>query len=145
MYKKVIALAALMALSSFAQAQTMQEFEQTRGVEAENIYTLMSRHPSATSESKKVVNDIRENLGHSQLIIALIYSFGGKNFQKEHPSLAKKLKISDLSKVKQDISKSVLYAKMSCEKGNEDGCTMLKGLQEGCDNGNKDACKFLNQ
>ena len=30
MYKKVIALAALMALSSFAQAETMQEFERTR-------------------------------------------------------------------------------------------------------------------
>lgn len=144
MYKKVIALAALMALSSFAQAETMQEFEQTRA-KAEDIYTLISRDPSATSESKKLENDLRENLGHDQLIIALIYYFDGKNFQKNNPSLAKKLKISDLSKVKQDISKSVLYAKMSCEKGNEDGCTMLKGLQKVCDNGNKAACKFLNQ
>lgn len=127
MYKKVIALAALMALSSFAQAETMQEFEQTRA-KAENIYTLISRDPSATSESKKLENDLRENLGRDQLMIALIYYFDGKNFQKENPSLAKKLKISDLSKVKQDIRKSVLYAKMSCEKGNEDGCTMLKGL-----------------
>ena len=144
MYKKVIALAALMALSSFAQAQTMQEFEQATDM-FEKFYNRASDDPSATSESKKVANDLRENLGHDQLIIALIYYFDGKNFQKELPSLAKKLKISDLSKVKQDISKSVLYAKMSCEKGNEDGCTMLKGLQEGCDNGNKDACKFLNQ
>ena len=151
MYKKVIALAALMALSSFAQAQTMQEFEQAR-VEGENIYTLISRGPSATSESKKVAkeskkvaNDLRESLGHEQLIIALIYSFGGKYFQKEHPSLAKGLKISDLSKVKQDISKSVLYAKMSCKKGNEGGCMMLKGAQKDCDNGNKDLCEFLNQ
>lgn len=125
MYKKVIALAALMALSSFAQAETMQEFEQAR-VEAENIYTLISRDPSATSESKKLANDLRESLGREQLIIALIYYFDGKNFQKKNPSLAKKLKISDLSKVKQDISKSVLYAKMSCEKGNEGGCIMLK-------------------
>lgn len=144
MYKKVIALAALMALSSFAQAETMQEFEQAR-VEAENIYTLISRDPSATSESKKLANDLRESLGREQLIIALIYYFDGKNFQKKNPSLAKKLKISDLSKVKQDISKSVLYAKMSCEKGNEGGCIMLKDAQEGCDNGNKDVCEFLNQ
>ena len=143
MYKKVIALAALMALSSFAQAQTMQEFEQT--TDMFEFYNLVSDGPSATSESKKVVNDIRENLGPSQLIIALIYSFGGKNFQKEHPSLAKRLKISDLSKVKQDISKGVLYAKMSCKNGNEGGCTILKGAQEGCDNGNKDLCEFLNQ
>ena len=143
MYKKVIALAALMALSSFAQAQTMQEFEQT--TDMFEFYNLVSDGPSATSESKKVVNDIRENLGPSQLIIALIYSFGGKNFQKEHPSLAKRLKISDLSTVKQDISKGVLYAKMSCKNGNEGGCTILKGAQEGCDNGNKDLCEFLNQ
>ena len=143
MYKKVIALAALMALSSFAQAQTMQEFEQA--TDMFEFYNVVSDGPSATSESKKVVNDIRENLGHSQLIIALIYSFGGKNFQKEHPSLAKGLKISDLSKVKQDISKGVLYAKMSCKNGNEGGCTILKGAQEGCDNGNKDLCEFLNQ
>ena len=143
MYKKVIALAALMALSSFAQAQTMQEFEHTTDMFEFN--NVVSDGPSATSESKKVVNDIRENLGHSQLIIALIYSFGGKNFQKEHPSLAKGLKISDLSKVKQDISKGVLYAKMSCKNGNEGGCTILKGAQEGCDNGNKDLCEFLNQ
>ena len=138
MYKKVIALAALMALSSFAQAETMQEFEQAR-VGPENIYTLISRDPSATSESKKVVNDIHENLGRDQLII------DGKNFQKENPSLAKKLKISDLSKVKQDISKSILYAKMPCKNGYEGGCIMLKGAQEDCDNGNKDACEFLNQ
>ena len=144
MYKKVIALAALMALSSFAQAHTMQEFEEATYV-AENFYNFTSGDPSATSESKKEVNDIRENLGQSQLTIALIYSFGGKYFQKEHPSLAKKLKISDLSKVKQDISKGVLYAKMSCKKGNEGGCTILKGAQEGCDNGNKDLCEFLNQ
>ena len=144
MYKKVIALAALMALSSFAQAETMQEFERTR-VGGENIYTLISRDPSATSESKKLENDLRENLGRDQLIIALIYSFGGKNFQKKDPSLAKALKISDLSKVKQDISKSVLYAKMSCEKGNEGGCAILKGAQKDCDNGNKDVCEFLNQ
>lgn len=144
MYKKVIALAALMALSSFAQAETMQEFERTR-VGGENIYTLISRDPSATSESKKLANDLRESLGHDQSIIALIYLFGGKKFQKELPSLAKKLKISDLSKVKQDISKSVLYAKMSCEKGNEGGCAILKGAQKDCDNGNKDVCEFLNQ
>ena len=142
MYKKVIALAALMALSSFAQAQTMQEFEHTTDMFE---FSLVINGLSATSESKKVVNDIRENLGHSQLIIALIYSFGGKNFQKEHPSLAKKLKISDLSKVKQDISKGVLYAKMSCKNGNEGGCTILKGAQKDCDNGNKDMCEFLNQ
>ena len=144
MYKKVIALAALMALSSFAQAETMQEFERTR-VGGENIYTLISRDPSATSESKKLENDLRENLGRDQSIIALIYYSDGKNFQKKAPSLAKALKISDLSKVKQDISKSVLYAKMSCEKGNEGGCAILKGAQEGCDNGNKDLCEFLNQ
>lgn len=144
MYKKVIALAALMALSSFAQAETMQEFEQAR-VEGENIYTLISRDPSPTSESKKLANDLRESLGRDQLIIAFIYSFGGKNFQKKDPSLAKALKISDLSKVKQDISKSVLYAKMSCKKGNEVGCIMLKGAQKDCDNGNKDLCEFLNQ
>ena len=144
MYKKVIALAALMALSSFAQAETMQEFEQAIN-RAENFNDLMSGNPSATSESKKVANDIREQLGRDQLIIALIYSFDGKNFQKKNPSLAKKLKISDLSKVKQDISKSVLYAKMSCENGNEGGCIMVKGLQEVCDNGNKDVCEFLNQ
>lgn len=142
MYKKVIALAALMALSSFAQAQTMQEFEHTTDMFE---FNLVINGPSATSESKKVVNDIRENLGHSQLIIALIYYFDGKNFQKKNPSLAKKLKISDLSKVKQDISKSVLYAKMSCKNGNEGGCAILKGAQEGCDNGDKDACEFLNQ
>ena len=142
MYKKVIALAALMALSSFAQAQTMQEFEQATDL-FEKFYNLASGDPSPTSESKKAVNDIRENLGNDQLIIALIYSFGGKNFQKEYPSLAKE--ISDLSKVKQDISKSILYAKMSCQKGNEGGCMMFKGVQELCDNGNKDACKFLNQ
>ena len=144
MYKKVIALAALMALSSFAQAQTMQEFEQAT-VRADNFYALMSGNPSATSESKKAVNDIREQLGRAQSIIALIYYFDGKNFQKKDPSLAKALKISDLSKVKQDISKSVLYAKMSCENGNEVGCIMLKGAQENCDNGNKDVCEFLNQ
>lgn len=145
MYKKVIALAALMALSSFAQAQTMQEFEQATDL-FEKFCNLASGDPSATSESKKkVVNDICENLGHEQLIIALIYSFGGKNFQKEQPSLAKELKISDLSKVKQDISKRVLYAKMSCKNGNEGGCIMLKGAQEVCDNGNKDVCEFLNQ
>ena len=143
MYKKVITLAALMALSSFAQAQTMQQFEQI--TDAFELNNVMSDTPLATSESKKLANDLRENLGHSQLIIALIYSFGGKNFQKEHPSLAKRLKISDLSKVKQDISKGVLYAKMSCKNGNEDGCTILKGAQEGCDNGNKDLCEFLNQ
>ena len=144
MYKKVIALAALMALSSFAQAETMQEFEQARA-KAEDIYTLISRDPSPTSESKKLANVLREQLGHDQLIIALIYSFGGKNFQKEHPSIAKRLKISDLSKVKQDISKGVLYAKMSCKNGNEGGCTILKGAQELCDNGNKSVCEFLNQ
>ena len=144
MYKKVIALAALMALSSFAQAQTMQEFEQATDL-FEKFYNLASGDPSPTSESKKAVNDIRENLGNDQLIIALIYSFGGKNFQKKHPSLAKKLEISDLSKVKQDISKGVLYAKMSCEKGNEGGCAILKGVQKDCDNGNKDVCEFLNQ
>ena len=144
MYKKVIALAALMALSSFAQAQTMQEFEQVIN-RAENFNALMSGNPSATSESKKAVNDIREQLGRDQSIIALIYYSDGKNFQKEYPSLAKGLKISDLSKVKQDISKGVLYAKMSCKKGNEGGCTILKGAQEGCDNGNKDLCEFLNQ
>ena len=143
MYKKVIALAALMALSSFAQAQTMQEFEHT--TDMFELHNVMSDGPSATSESKKGVNDLRENLGHSQLIIALIYSFGGKNFQKEHPSIAKRLKISDLSKVKQDISKGVLYARMSCKNGNEEGCTILKVAQEGCDNGNKDLCEFLNQ
>ena len=143
MYKKVIALAALMALSSFAQAQTMQEFEHT--TDMFELHNVMSDGPSATSESKKLANDLRESLGREQLIIALIYYFDGKNFQKEHPSLAKKLKISDLSKVKQDISKSVLYAKMSCKNGNEDGCTILKGAQEGCDNGNKDLCEFLNQ
>ena len=144
MYKKVIALAALMALSSFAQAQTMKEFEQAT-VGAKNIYALISGDPSATSESKKLANDIREQLGRDQLIIAFIYSFGGKNFQKKDPSLAKALKISDLSKVKQDISKSVLYAKMSCENGNEVGCIMLKGAQKDCDNGNKDVCELLNQ
>ena len=144
MYKKVIALAALMALSSFAQAQTMQEVEQTTDL-VEKFYNLASGDPSATSESKKLANDIRKQLGHDQLIIALIYSFGGKNFQKKDPSLAKALKISDLSKVKQDISKSVLYAKMSCENGNERGCFMLKDAQKSCDNGNKDVCEFLNQ
>ena len=144
MYKKVIALAALMALSSFAQAETMQEFERTR-VGGENIYTLISRDPSATSESKKLENDLRENLGRDQSIIALIYYSDGKNFQKKAPSLAKALKISDLSKVKQDISKGVLYARMSCEKGNEGGCAILKGAQKDCDNGNKDLCEFLNQ
>lgn len=142
MYKKVIALAALMALSSFAQALTMQEFEQATDM-FEKFYNLASGDPSATSESKKVANDIHENLGYDQFIIALIYSSGGKNFQKKQPSLAKE--ISDLSKVKQDISKSVLYAKMSCKNGNEGGCIMLKGAQEACDNGNKDACEFLNQ
>ena len=142
MYKKVIALAALMALSSFAQAQTMQEFEQVIN-RAENFNALMSGNPSATSESKKAVNDIREQLGRDQSIIALIYYSDGKNFQKKAPSLAKALKISDLSKVKQDISKSVLYAKMSCEKGNEVGCTILKGLQKVCDNGNKGVCELL--
>ena len=144
MYKKVIALAALMALSSFAQARTMQEFEQATDL-FEKFYNLASGDPSATSESKKLANDLRESLGHDQSIIALIYLFGGKKFQKELPSIAKRLKISDLSKVKQDISKSVLYAKMSCKKGNEGGCIMLKGAQEDCDNGNKDACEFLNQ
>lgn len=142
MYKKVIALAALMALSSFAQAETMQEFEHTTDMFE---LSLVMNDLSATSESKKLPNNIRENLGLNQLMIALIYSFGGKNFQKEHPSLAKKLKISDLSKVKQDISKGVLYAKMSCKNGNEGGCDILKGAQEGCDNGNKDLCEFLNQ
>lgn len=144
MYKKVIALAALMALSSFAQAQTMQEFERATNL-AGNFYALMSHNPSAASESKKPANDIREQVGHDQSIIALIYLFGGKKFQKELPSLAKKLKISDLSKVKQDISKSVLYAKISCKKGNEGGCAILKGAQKDCDNGNKDVCEFLNQ
>ena len=81
MYKKVIALAALMALSSFAQAETMQEFEQARA-KAEDIYTLISRDPSPTSESKKVVNDIRENFRAQPINNCPYLFFWRKKFSK---------------------------------------------------------------